>query len=61
MVEGLVSYDETGEPVNIDVKSIMRINGKKFALENLYDEDFTKGLSVKEYQDRLREGKLDDD
>lgn len=61
MVEGLVSYDETGEPVNIDVKSIMRINGKKFALENLYDEDFTKGLSVKDYQDRLREGKLDDD
>lgn len=60
IVEGLVSYDSKGEPVNIDVKNIIKVRGKSISLEDLYDEHFTNGMSVKEYQEGLREGTLDD-
>ena len=60
MVEGLFYYNARGYVEHIDVKGIQRIEPKEICFDDIYDENFTNGLPVGEYQERLREGRLDD-
>lgn len=60
IVEGLISYNAKGEAENIDVKMIDKIKEKNVSLNDIYDEDFTNGLPVGEYLEKIREGTIDD-
>lgn len=60
IVEGLISYNTNGVPENIQVKSISGIQEKDISLNDIYDLDFTGNLTTKEYQEKLREGTLND-
>ena len=60
IVEGMVHYDSNGKANEIQVVNISTITNKDISLDDIYDPDFTHGLSTKDYQERLREGTLDD-
>lgn len=59
-VEGYIEYDTSGEAHSIEVKAITGVEEKDIILDDLFDPDFTGGLPVGEYQERLREGTLGD-
>lgn len=60
IVEGLVSYNAKGAAENVQVMHITGIDEKDISLDEIYDPDFTGRFSTKEYQEKLREGTLDD-
>ena len=59
IVEGLISYNSDGMPESIQTKNINIIQERDISLDDIYDPDFTGGMTVKEYQEKLREGMLD--
>lgn len=57
-VHGKLEY-ASGRLCKVHVSEILSINPQKVILDEIKDTEFTSGLSVSEYIDRLREGQID--
>jgi hypothetical protein len=57
-VEGMIFYDNDGSIKKIEVQDLLIIQKKDVSLEDIYVEDFTKGFSVSEYLEGIRDGRI---
>jgi len=58
IVRGLIRYSASGAIVRCYANSVERIDSRQVAVEKLRDPNFTGGMTVREYLERLREGEL---
>lgn len=57
-VQGKLEY-ESGKIIKVYAFEIIHIDPRKITIEDIKDRDFTSGLSVSDYIDKLREGQID--
>lgn len=57
-VRGLVHYNSNGKISRVEATSVRRVDTKEVPDSRIADKDFTGGLSVTEYLERLRDGSL---
>lgn len=57
-VAGWIVFNDRGKVTRVESDSISFLPSSETSLEDLYDKDFTGGLSAAEYLNRLREGEL---
>jgi hypothetical protein len=58
VVRGRILFDENGVIVRIFARSIRPVSPRIMTLKDIEDKNFTDGLGVLDYIDRLREGEL---
>jgi len=58
VVHGLISYNDVGEIARVTATEVHRVIPTDVPLEKLRDPEFTGGLSVTDYLEKLREGDL---
>lgn len=56
---GKILYDQTGGILHVEADDVQLTEVPRVRLDEVRDSNFTGGLSVSEYLDRLREGSLD--
>jgi hypothetical protein len=57
-VSGTIKYDKNGVISVVEARDVRKIQERKVTLEDIRDRDFTSGLSIGEYLNRLRDGTL---
>lgn len=58
VVTGKIRYDENGKIVLLEATDVRKVESRRVSLKQIRDPDFTSGLSVADYLNRLREGTL---
>jgi len=58
VVRGVIRYGDHGDIKEISASSIDSKQSREVSIEEITDRNFTNGLSVSEYLDKLREGEL---
>ena len=58
IVRGRISFNRQGAIVRVLATSVTRVSPRQMTLNDIKDPNFTGGLSVVEYLERLREGDL---
>lgn len=58
VVRGRILYGTDGKITRVEATSVRRIDPRYVSEEQIADKDFTGGLSVTEYLERLRDGSL---
>jgi hypothetical protein len=57
-VRGVISFDSAGQITRVYAKSVTPIAPRAMTLKDIEDRDFTGGLQIEDYLDKLREGNL---
>ncbi|MVT65747.1 hypothetical protein GPL21_11575 [Bradyrhizobium pachyrhizi] len=58
IVSGVIKYGKNGAIALVEARDVRKIQERKVTLEDIRDRDFTSGLSIGEYLNRLRDGTL---
>ena len=58
LARGKILYDRTGGILRVEADDVQLIDVPRVTLDEVRDPNFTGGLSVSEYLNRLREGSL---
>ena len=58
VIHGLISYNDDGEVARITATEVHRVAKNDVPLQKIRDPEFTGGLTVTEYLEKLREGDL---
>ena len=59
LVQGRLMYNAVGEIGKIEAHDILAVESKNIPVEDLYDKNFTGGLSPSQHLEKTREGDLD--
>lgn len=58
IVRGRISFDSAGAVTRVRATSVVTIETRQMTVHDIKDTNFTGGLSVNDYLDRLREGEI---
>jgi len=58
LVRGRISFDSGGSIIRVRATSVEPVETRQMTVHDIKDTNFTGGLSVNEYLDRLREGEI---
>jgi hypothetical protein len=58
IVRGRISYNSDGDIVRVRATSVETVDARRMTFHDIKDNNFTDGLSINEYIDRLREGEI---
>jgi hypothetical protein len=58
IVRGRISFDASGSIIRVRATSVERVESRQMSVDDIKDANFTGGLSVSDYLERLREGEI---